>query len=67
VDFFAAFFAAVFSAVFSEEDFGLTLEAVGTPIFFSGFMNFGLGGFFSKSGRSIGGRWSAASRVPVLA
>ena len=35
---------------------GLSLEAVGTPVFFSGLMNLGLGAFFSRSGRSMGGR-----------
>src|ERR1700679_325656 len=54
---FVAFFAGVFFAVaFRAVGSGFCLEAVGTPVFFSGAMNFGLGAFFSRSGRSTGGR-----------
>ena len=43
----AAFFAATFfAAFFFTAGSGLVFDAVGTPIFFSGLMNFGLGGFF---------------------
>ena len=35
---------------------GFSVDAVGTPVFFSGAMNFGFGGFFLKSGSSSGGR-----------
>src|SRR3984885_8435022 len=59
---FVAFAAADLRSVGS----GFFFEAVGTPVFFSGAMNFGLGAFFSRSGRTTGGRCPFEFNVPAL-
>jgi hypothetical protein len=53
---FTDFFGALFAADLRDGASGFTLEAVGTPVFFSGAMNLGFGAFFSRSGSSAGGQ-----------
>src|ERR1700727_561371 len=59
---FAAFFAVDLRTVGS----GFIFDAVGTPVFFSGAMNFGFGAFFSRSGSTTGGRCPFECSVPAL-